>query len=153
RWVGSLAWDALPDHLALQARRLSEWGYRARLVEGSEVLSIEPACRQAPELALWCEEEASLDPVAGTLAFLNRAGAAGAQRNFSYIVQRLLCAGSRVVGVEAAYERMEADMVVVAAGAWTAALCAPLGVTVPLKSSTSLVVQAAVRRGGLGTIL
>ncbi|HEX3646858.1 MAG TPA: FAD-dependent oxidoreductase [Pseudonocardiaceae bacterium] len=42
----------------------------------------------------------------------------------------LVVDGSRVVGVDVAGERISGDVVVVAAGAWTAELLAPLGVTV-----------------------
>jgi D-amino-acid dehydrogenase len=45
---------------------------------------------------------------------------------------RLVTAGSRVTGVEIDGEVHGAHAVVVAAGAWTAALCSPIGVTVPV---------------------
>jgi D-amino-acid dehydrogenase len=49
-------------------------------------------------------------------------------------VEALVTEGARVTGVRAAGETLEAEHVVLAAGAWSARLLAPLGIRVPLES-------------------
>jgi D-amino-acid dehydrogenase len=49
-------------------------------------------------------------------------------------VDALVTEGARVTGVRAGGETLEADHIVLAAGAWSARLLAPLGIRVPLES-------------------
>jgi D-amino-acid dehydrogenase len=63
----------------------------------------------------------------------------------------LVVAGSRVRGVRVTGEEVAADAVVLAAGAWTAALCAPLGVTPALAPMRGQIVHLQVPDAGTAT--
>jgi D-amino-acid dehydrogenase len=65
-------------------------------------------------------------------ALLGSAAAAGAQRRAGQATLTLAPGTGRVAGVTVDGEVLAADAVVVAAGAWSARLCRPLGVTLPV---------------------
>ncbi|HEY1573781.1 MAG TPA: FAD-dependent oxidoreductase [Pseudonocardiaceae bacterium] len=62
---------------------------------------------------------------------------------------RLAVDGSRVVGVDVDGERISGDVVVVAAGAWTAALLAPIGITVAVAPQRGQITHLVL--GGVDT--
>jgi D-amino-acid dehydrogenase len=65
-------------------------------------------------------------------------------------VQAILTEGKRVVGVRCAGEDIAADQIVLAAGAWSARLLAPLGLKVPLETQRGyhvMLPDAGVRVG------
>lgn len=73
---------------------------------------------------------------------------AGAKRHGARVlsatpVEALLMSGKRCVGVRTAKDRFAADRVVLAAGAWTPKLLAPLGVALPITAMRLQVVETA----------
>ena len=130
------------DHAALG--RLCPPGYPvpARL-SGDEARALEPALADAVGGGFWLERERSVRPdslVAGLLARLERGGTT-------------LRLGETVVGMEAgagAVRRvvtdrgvLDAEAVVVAAGAWTPRVVAPLGITAPVEAGKGYSVDFA----------
>jgi 4-methylaminobutanoate oxidase (formaldehyde-forming) len=110
-------------------RAARERGIAARWLEPGEVRRVSPLLDPAAARGIW------LNPLSGRVnpADLAAAYAAAARRAGARIVEqvevaRLVLAGGRVVGVETAEGRLEADLVVVAAGLWSRALLDGIGV-------------------------
>jgi len=108
---------------------------RARLLSRQEALAFEPALGPRICGGMYVEDDAHGDCYAYV-----RALAAGAQRRGARMltgrpVTRVLVRAGRVAGVllQAPEEALPADLVVLAAGAWTPGLLAPLGVRLPLE--------------------
>lgn len=69
-----------------------------------------------------------------TLAFARAAERRGAQVILGAEITRLDTAGGRVVGAAAAHQVFTADHVILAAGAWSSRLVAPLGLSLPVEA-------------------
>lgn len=83
---------------------------------------------------LYCGSDSTLNPLLYTQRLAAGAREAGTRALPHCRVEGVATQGGRVIGVElTGGERIAADVVVVAAGVWTPALVAPLGVEVPVK--------------------
>ena len=77
--------------------------------------------------------DAQLEPRLATAALVRAAVALGAELATGVVVDRIVRGtDGRATGVETATGRVDADMVVVAAGVWTPALLETAGLTVPV---------------------
>lgn len=135
-WCGGLIWDLPPEQLAAYAEEHGRWGYDLRWVDRAEALRLEPNLTAPPERALHAAEEGTVEPVAATQALLAAAVAAGARLITATQIAGLARRDGMVSGVIADDGKLiEADDVVLAAGAGTAALLrdagAPLGIDAP----------------------
>jgi glycine/D-amino acid oxidase-like deaminating enzyme len=83
------------------------------------------------------------DPVRATRAWLRAAQAAGARVRERTRVERLLVEAGRAVGVATAGGELRARAVVLAAGAWSAPLLAPLGIALDVRSKEIQVTRCA----------
>jgi glycine oxidase len=93
-------------------------GLSAELLEADAVLRLEPAVNQAVHGAASFPMDASVDNRL-LMRALSMAAARAGVRFVSGHVRALLDVGGRAVGVDVDGERLPADAVVVAAGAWT----------------------------------
>jgi glycine/D-amino acid oxidase-like deaminating enzyme len=107
-------------------------GLEMELIDGAEVRRLVPPIREDVLGASFCPDDAQIN----TPNFV-RALAAGARREGADIregvaVTGLLRSGDEVVGVTTDTGAVEADVVVAAAGAWTAELLKDVGVDLPV---------------------
>jgi glycine/D-amino acid oxidase-like deaminating enzyme len=121
-------WAHLQDFVASRKRE----GIDVRLLTGSEARALEPALGPAIVGAAYVPGDGHVNPF-----LLTHAYAAGAKRRGAEILQgeevtRLEVSNSRVVGVLTGKERIAAPSVILAAGAWSGSLLAPLGTTLPI---------------------
>jgi D-amino-acid dehydrogenase len=123
------------EELRDEQRRLQRAGFRVRLLEGDDVRRFEPALAGAVRGGLFVEGEAH----GSCLDYLQALAARLRKRGTTVLtgrrVARLVRRGARVVGALLAEpeEEIAADLVVLAAGSWTAELAAPLGLRIPLQ--------------------
>ena len=111
------------------------WGYDVRLVERDEVRRLEPRLAAPPPVAAYAPGEGALDLVAATLTLVRAAVEAGAQLVEGTEVQGLATTDGRVCGVVLPSGTIEPDTVVLAAGTDSKALCAGIGIELPVESS------------------
>ena len=139
----ALAWDAA-DHAALRDLHafLTPLGLAAELVTGSALRELEPAVAPGLPGGLLAADDHQVDPRQLRAALLSAALAGGAHLITAAAVLRR--ADDRVVGVETADgSRIDAATTVLAAGAWSGAICADVPVR-PIKGQT-----LRLRREGL----
>jgi len=107
-------------------------GLPMEMLDGSDVRQIVPPVRPDVVCGTYCPLDAHINT--GLLVKSLAAGAQqlGAKVLEHHTVTRLGLDGDRVVGVETAAGRFEADEVVVAAGVWSPQLLGAVGVTVPI---------------------
>jgi sarcosine oxidase subunit beta len=123
-----LVGHAYADALRRNVERQQRLGINTRAITPAEVREILPGCETADVgAAAWEADSGFADPAATAFAFAEAAGNRGASIETGVEVLRVLTAGSRVTGVETTIGRIEAPIVVIAAGAWSATLLAPLG--------------------------
>lgn len=142
RWCGGLLWDLPQDRLEAFAREHHSWGYGIRRVDRAEAQRIEPNIQGLPELALHVDKEGVVEPLAATQALLSAARGLGAEVRGHMHVKRLLSSSGVVHGIETEHGRLEADHVVLAAGAGVPPLAASIGVRVPLTTPAGLLVHS-----------
>lgn len=140
RWGGSLWWEEEGAAFAAQLRHLQALGYPVEVLARSALRAREPQVADLPEQAIFAPDEGSADGAAVVARLL--AGPGIMLRDGGGVLA-LSEGGGRITGVMTAQGPIAADGVVVAAGAGSAALLAPFGVTVPVSTKPGLIVETA----------
>jgi glycine/D-amino acid oxidase-like deaminating enzyme len=145
-WSGSLSWGA--------ADGAPEAGPGQEIVDAATVARLEPTLRQPPEWAVWAPGDGAADPVGVTKRLVAGARDHGARvRPDTPITAVRRNAAGRVVGVETAAGPLSDATVVLAAGVATAALCAPLGIRVPVDPSPATLFRLRAPAGLVRTVV
>lgn len=139
-WVGGLLWDLPPDRLQAFAAEHASWGYGIRLVDRAEAQRIEPQLAEPPALAVHVAGEGAVEPQVTTLALLTAAADLGATVMTGTQVRRIALRGRQVTGAMTDNGALDADMVVIAAGAGTPAIAATAGFSLVVDSPPNLLV-------------
>jgi glycine/D-amino acid oxidase-like deaminating enzyme len=134
-FCGSVCWDLSEAEMREAAEVQGRWGYDIRLVEGAEVSRLLPTLAAPPALALLAPGEGAVEPVGAARALIADAGA-DVVRSAATAID-----GDGVVLADGT--RVAADHVVIAAGAGTPALVAPLGVELPMTTPAGLLAFSA----------
>jgi len=118
-----------------EQERLQRCGLRARVLSREETLAFEPALGPRIAGALFVEGDAHGDSYAYVQALAASLQSRGVRLLTGTAVVRVQVRAGRVEGVvtEGREQRVRADLVVLAAGAWTPQLLAPLGLRLPLQ--------------------
>jgi glycine/D-amino acid oxidase-like deaminating enzyme len=141
-WCGGLCFDMAVPALEAYAREHGAWGYGIRRVGRAEAARIEPNLAEPPEVALHVAEEGTVEPRAAALALLADARRKGAEVRQNMAVTALAADGERVTGVATPDGPLEADHVVVAAGAGTPALLRTVGLDLPMTTPPGLLIHS-----------
>lgn len=116
----------------------SQWGYRISLIDGAKARELEPRLLVETDIAALAEDEgaAEAEEVARMLAAC--AAEEGAVLKSGERVERLALSDGRARGVRAGGETLEADDVVVAAGAATPEILADAGFEMAFRTPPGL---------------
>lgn len=127
--TGSLAvLEKLQEGVALQQRL----GVRSRVVSPGEIADFVPGIRTDDLVAgTFCDQDGSAEPAAAVQGFAARARALGAEFRFDERVVGITRAGDRVIGAETTRGTTTSDVVVIAAGPYSAQIAGLAGVDVP----------------------
>ena len=107
-------------------------GLPVELIDGAEVRKLVPPIRPDVLGASFCAEDAQINTPAVVRALVAGARQEGAAIREGVTVRGIVRSGDRVVGVDTDAGRLDADAVVVAAGAWSRALLQPAGIELPV---------------------
>src|SRR5206468_9752925 len=118
--------------LAAQKRRdVAAWGeleeFGVELLEGDDVHRFEPALAPNIRHAVFVKGDHWLNNQRLVLAYAQAAAAVGVELNTGTNVSRLIVEGGKVRALVTEGGRVDGDVVLLAAGAWSAELMAPLG--------------------------
>jgi glycine oxidase len=111
----------------------TQMGLRVERLSREEALALEPAITPDLQGAIRYGDEAHVHNGRLTIALGEAAQRAGAELRSGEPAIALLRQGDRVVGVRTPSEALQTGTVVVANGAWSADLVAPLGLMLPVK--------------------
>ncbi|GAA3089319.1 FAD-binding oxidoreductase [Rhizobium viscosum] len=140
-WCGGLCWDRPATDLEAYADEHGGWGYGISRLNREESALLEPGLGEYPDFALYIAEEGAVEPVAAARLLLADAEAHGA--TFVHAtVNGLLQSAGRIVGVVTSEGILEADHVVLAAGAGSVPIAASAGITLPLSAPAGLIVHS-----------
>ena len=101
--------------------------FGVEVLEGADVQALEPALSPKIRHAIFVKGDHWLNNQRLVLAYAQAAVSAGAELNTGCNVSRLVVEGSRVRALVTDGERVDGDAVLLAAGAWSAELMAPIG--------------------------
>jgi sarcosine oxidase subunit beta len=141
-------------------------GAETRIVDRAEIGEIDPGLFVDDiECAAWERGSGYADPLATANGFVAAARSLGAELRTGVEVTAIRRDGDRAAGVDTSHGFIATDRVVVASGAWSAGLLAPLGFAVPLVSKRVQIVvfrrpdnerarpQSIVFDGSLGIVV
>lgn len=100
---------------------------------GDDLREVAPGMADTMLAGAYCPTDGHAQPMNVTKAFADAARRHGATVREHTPVRELLVRGGRVSGVLTADGVLEADQVVVAAGAWSRTLCASIGIDLPIE--------------------
>jgi D-amino-acid dehydrogenase len=126
------------DHAKAFADELASLGFSSTVLDRDEVLDLEPALSASIRGALLMEGQGSGDCYAYVRSLAEGLPGLGVTVRTGTPARRILTKGRAVVGVLAGepLELIEADLVVLAAGAWTPPLARQAGVRLPIQPAT-----------------
>jgi glycine/D-amino acid oxidase-like deaminating enzyme len=146
-WRGALMWSGKqPDEDGGP-------GPGERILDATQVGSLEPHLQDRPARALYLESHGAIDPVAVTQALVRAAQQHGARLMVNSAVTGLELRDRQVVGVQASTGFLAADTVVVTAGVDAPTLCRPLGFDLPVAPSPALLVRFTAPPGLVRTLV
>ncbi|HEX5451584.1 MAG TPA: FAD-binding oxidoreductase [Candidatus Limnocylindrales bacterium] len=145
-------------HLRANVAEQQRIGIRTSIVEAADVRAMAPMLATDDfAIAAYEPDSGYADPTSTCTTLLAAARARGARVRFASPVERIELDGPRVVGVRTATVTISAPTVVLAAGAWSAALAASAGVALPIRAwhhDTGFVTRPAeVGAAGLPTVI
>jgi glycine/D-amino acid oxidase-like deaminating enzyme len=122
-------WAALEEFAATRRRE----GIEIDLLNGEEARRLEPALGPRLIGAAYAPRDGHVNPFLLTHAYAAAAHRCGAEIRAGVTVTALDLSGGKVAGVRTETDRIAAGRVVVAAGAWSPALLAPLRISLPVR--------------------
>jgi glycine/D-amino acid oxidase-like deaminating enzyme len=113
------------------------------LIDGAAVRELVPPIRPDVLGASWCPEDAQINTPSVVRALADGARREGATICEGAPVEDVRFSGERAIGVETADGFVEADAVVIAAGAWAAAMLARMGAPVSIGAERLQILSTA----------
>jgi glycine/D-amino acid oxidase-like deaminating enzyme len=147
--IGTLALTIDEDELAdlrMWVETAPAVGVRVERVEADALRVLEPELAPGVLEAWLLHEGRRVDPAALTVCLAADARSHGAQIRHHSPARRLIRRGERVTGVMTDDGPVETDLVLLAAGPWSAALVRPLGIWLPISAARGWLVQSAPGR-------
>lgn len=141
RWGGSLWWEDGRDDLTEDLKQHEQFGYKTEIIDTAAFSALEPHVADPPAACIHASEEAAVEPLLLTQALLNAAANLGAEILIGCTVTGLIRENNRFTGVDTSIGRKNADIVVVASGAWTESLLASAGIRLPMDNRTGLIIH------------
>ncbi len=141
-WNGGLCWDKPRAELEAHAARHASWGYGVREVDRQAAAQIEPHLASPPEFALFVAEEGAAEPVATARMLIADAVRRGARLSTGLPVTAISPRKNGRAAVETETGRLEADDIVLAAGADSAVLAANAGFDLEMKAPPGLIIHS-----------
>lgn len=122
-------WAAVQEFVTTRRQE----GVETELLASDELRRLEPALGDGFAGAAFVPGDGHVNPFLLTHAYAAAARRLGATIHLGVEAMRLEVTGDRVTGVATQAGPISASRVVVAAGAWSAALLGPLGITLPVR--------------------
>jgi D-amino-acid dehydrogenase len=127
--------EASADHLRHEIQLMAPYGYApAEILDHAAVLALEPATAAGVVGGLYVPKERHLRPETLLRGLSERALQLGVDLRTKTPALELVRRGDRVGSVTTTTESIDADEVVVCAGAWSPRLLGPLGLNVPIQA-------------------
>lgn len=140
-WRGALVWHPDAGKTEAFVRDHLSWGYDSRLVERAEILAMEPALIDAPEVAAFSPSEGAVDPATVTRALIKAAQEAGVRLVERTCVYDIITESGRATAVLTGAGEIPANVVVLAAGAGSTALVKTQFPTLAIRTSPALLLR------------
>ncbi|MDN5926734.1 MAG: FAD-binding oxidoreductase [Hyphomicrobiales bacterium] len=142
RWQGGLCWDRPRAELEGLGAEHASWGYGVRELGRDEIARIEPNLTAPPDFALLVAEEGAAEPQAVARMLTADAQKRGARLVADAEVHALYMGSASHARVETNDKTFEADEIVLAAGAASAALANTAGIILPMNTPPGLLVHS-----------
>jgi glycine/D-amino acid oxidase-like deaminating enzyme len=150
---GSLLWKRDSAETENIARLHQEAGERVELLQRRAVQELEPAIRDAPDLAAFSPDDLALDPSQLSKDLVAASVEAGGSTSFGRSVGAINTANGKVSAIRLGNDTVDCDFIVIAAGGGVEALTSSLGAETGLLTSPALLLRYACDRPIINKIL
>jgi glycine/D-amino acid oxidase-like deaminating enzyme len=141
-WCGALSFDAVGEAFDQRYDGFRQLGYPAEIVSHNRFRMLEPHYGHPPGRALHLSLEAAIEPVMACNALISAAVQRGAQTLFGCDIVALRQDQGRLIGVETSEGPIDADHVVMAAGAGAEPILTSAGVDLPMANQTGVLLKS-----------
>jgi len=135
QWGGTLSWKApgeAADTLRASMRKVLTWGSAVEEIGAADFARLAPGVVPGPVgAAVFSPNQGTVDPLQATTALLDRARRLGAEVRYPCEVRAILTAGGKVRALQTTQGALDADVVVIAAGADSDRLARMAGAQAP----------------------
>lgn len=129
-------------------RSAGEYALDSRIIRGVELAAVQPGAVKAYHAALYTKSDGRAEPQKAVPAMARATIRAGATLLQNCAVRGIETAAGRIAGVVTERGSIKAGTVIIAGGAWSSALCRPLGVRLPQLRVRSSVLRTGPVGGG-----
>ena len=144
RWGGQIEWSATEKgaaELKSRASQLHAWGYPCQIINGAQMLELEPSLSPGEvTAALYCELDGMVEPTLAAEACIREAAKHGAKVMLETEVTNLT-SGPDSATVVAGGKNISSDVVVLAGGVENTLLANMAGVSIPQQESPGVVIR------------
>ena len=158
KWGGSIEWFGDAERQALLEKQIAEqvnWGEPARMINGDELKSLEPAVNfSSTRSAAFSPNDGALDPVLATRLLLEKAESLGAVVKTNSAVTRVRDGDGLATSIlQTVQGDLEVDAFVLATGADTDATKLLANIEIPQRSTPGVIVVTKPMKAMLNRIL
>ena len=144
RWGGLIEWSATEkgeSDLRSRALQLQAWGYPCRILDGTQMLQLEPSLSPGTvTAAIYCELDGMVEPTIAAQSCIRMAANTGAKIMLETEVTNLT-SRSNSATVVAGNTNITSDVVVLAGGVDNTFLAAMAGIHIPQQESPGVVIR------------
>ncbi len=147
--------EAEATYLTSFVQRQQALGFTdVRLIDRQEALALVPGLSQRVMAGSYSPADGQADPARTTRAFASAAQRYGATYKTGERVMALLRKGERILGARTAQEELQAEQIVLAAGAWSDDIAASIGLRLPIRTrALQMVLSTSTQNSTLTPVL
>ncbi|MEC8857558.1 MAG: FAD-dependent oxidoreductase [Chloroflexota bacterium] len=146
RWGGQIEWAATAEgaaDLESRAAQLQAWGYPCQMLDGDQMVQLEPGLTPGQvAAAIYCELDGMVEPTVAAEACIRAAVKNGTSVSMETEVTSLRVNPNSATVVAGGVE-IAADVVVLAGGVDNTQLAAMVGITIPQQHSPGVVIRTS----------
>ncbi|HGN1705101.1 TPA: NAD(P)/FAD-dependent oxidoreductase [Providencia rettgeri] len=140
-WSGAISWQDTDEATQEFIDNHQDHNFNMQGLTRSELKIMEPNLQTLPNIAAFCPDEGSVDPIHATQTLLNLAIEQGVNYLPEHEVLSFIRNGKHILGVKTNHGHFSADQTIITAGVNVTDLLASLDIEIPVSASPCIIVH------------